>query len=170
MKGPTVGSTASRGILCGYGCGGPHPWLTLENGICVIRCPNAGNPGVHKNAKKTIKCIRNKQKKKQQDFQKQKNLATTNYSDFDKASRECIRQQVLQSISVASDAASISSSITGLTGGTSPATAGAGCGRGGKPFVFMYNVQVLHQRLNSPCCHPKYNAAHHAPARPCSQQ
>jgi hypothetical protein len=28
------GSTASRGILRCYGCGGPHPWSTLKNGIC----------------------------------------------------------------------------------------------------------------------------------------
>jgi hypothetical protein len=54
------GSTASHGQLCCYGCGGPHPWSTQENGIYVIQCPNAGNPGVHKNAKKIIKCIRNK--------------------------------------------------------------------------------------------------------------
>jgi hypothetical protein len=101
-------STASRDPLCCYGCGGPHPWSTLENGIYVIRCPNAGNLGVNENAKKTLKCIRNKRKKKQQDFQKCKNLATTNYSDFDEASKERIRQQVLQAISVASNAASIS--------------------------------------------------------------
>jgi hypothetical protein len=141
------GSTASRGILCCYGCGGPHPWLTFENGIYIIRCPNADNPGV-KNAKKTIKCIRNKWKKEQQDFQKLKNLATTNYSDFDEASKERIWQQVLQFESVASDATSVSSS--GLTSGTSPTTAGAGCGHGSKSVVFMYNVQVLQTRTNHP--------------------
>ncbi len=144
------GSTASHGILCCYGCGGPHPWSTFENGIYVIRCPNTGNPRVHKNAKKTIKCIRNKRKKKQQDVQKRKNLATTNYSDFDEASKECIRQQVLQSVSITSNAVSVSSSITGLTGGTSPSTANAGCGCGGKPVVFMYNVQVLQTATNRP--------------------
>ena len=36
------GSTASHGPLCCYGCGGPHAWSTLENGIYVSRCPNAG--------------------------------------------------------------------------------------------------------------------------------
>ena len=79
------GSTASCGPLRCYGCGGPHPWLTLENGIYVIRCPNTGNPGVNQNVKKTLECIHNKRKKKQQDFQKCKNLTTTNYSDFDEA-------------------------------------------------------------------------------------
>jgi hypothetical protein len=143
------GSTASHGILCCYGCSKPHPWLTHKNGIYVIRCPNAGNPGVHKNAKKTIECICNiKQKKKH--FQKHKNLATTNYSDFDDVSMERIWQQVLQSNSVPSDAASVSSSITGLTGGTSPTTAGAGRGCGGKPVVFMYDVKVLQTATNRP--------------------
>jgi hypothetical protein len=85
------GSTASRGILCCYGCCRPPPWSTLDNSIYVIKCPNAGNPGAHENAKKTIKCIRNKWKKMQQDFQKHTNLASTNYSDFDDASKERIR-------------------------------------------------------------------------------
>jgi hypothetical protein len=124
--------------------------LTLDNGIYVIKCPNASNPGVHENEKKTIKCIRNKRKKMQQDFQKHTNVAPTNYSDFDDACKEHIRQQVLQSVSITSNAPSVSSSITGLTGGSSPATAGAGRGRGGKPIVFMYNVQVLQTATNHP--------------------
>ncbi len=64
--------------------------MTQENGIYVIRCPNAGNPGVHKNARKTIKPIHNKREKKQQDFLKRKNLTPTNYSDFNDASKELI--------------------------------------------------------------------------------
>jgi hypothetical protein len=136
------GSTVSLGQHCRHGCGGPHPWSTQKNGIYVIWCPNAGNPGVHENAKKTIKHICNYWKKKQQDFQKHKNLATTNYSDFNNASKERIWKQVLQSVSVTNNTASISSSITGLTGGTSLASAGNGCGCG-KPDVFMYDMQVL---------------------------
>ncbi len=85
-----------------------------------------GNPGIQENAKKTIERIRNKQKKKQHDSQKRKNLATTNYSDFDVTSKEGFWQQVLQSVSTASDAASVSSSITGMTGGTLS-----------KPIIFM---------------------------------
>ncbi len=53
-------STASRGLLHCYQCGGPHPWLVLEIGIYIIKCPNAGNPGIHENAKKTIEWICNK--------------------------------------------------------------------------------------------------------------
>jgi hypothetical protein len=83
----------------------------------------------------TIKHIRNKRKKKQQDFQKRKNLATTNYSD--------------QSASVTNNTASVSSSITGLTGGTSPASAGTGRGHG-KLVIFMYNVQVLQTNTKHP--------------------
>ncbi len=123
--------------------------MSLKNGIHVIKCPNAGNPGIHENAKKTIERIRNKQKKKQQDTQKRKNLATTNYSDFDDASKEPIWQQVLQSVSVAFDAASVSSSITGAIGGTYLASAGTGRGRG-KPIIFMYNAQVLQIESNRP--------------------
>ena len=116
------GSMASRGPLRCYGYGGPHSWSSLENGIYVIKCPNAGNPGIQENAKKTIEQIHNERKKKQQDSQKRKNLATTTYSDFDDASKERI-WQVLQSVSIASDAAIISSSITGMTGGTPTVTA-----------------------------------------------
>jgi hypothetical protein len=166
------GSTASRGILCCYGCGGSHPWSTLENGIYVIRCPNAGNPGVHKNAKKTIERICNKQKKKQQDFQKCKNLATTSYSNFNDASKECIRQQVLQSVSIPSNAASISSSITGHWWHFS-----CYCWHGTWSWrqtccfhVRRENAVNRDQPPNSPYCHPKYCAAHHTPARPCSRR
>ncbi len=103
----------------------------------------------------------------QQDSQKRKNLATTNYSDFDDASKERIWQQVLQSVSTASDAASVSSSITDTTDGTTTASAGAGRGRG-KPVIYMYDAQVLQTESNRPPCrHPKWNAAHHAPARYC---
>jgi hypothetical protein len=123
--------------------------LTHENGIYVIRCPKAGNPGIHKNAKKSIKHICNKHKKKQQDFQKRKNLTTTNYSDFDDKSKERIWQQVLQSVSVTNNAARVSSSINGLTGGTSLASAGTGCGCD-KPAVFMYGAQMLQTNTKRP--------------------
>jgi hypothetical protein len=72
----------SKGPLCCYGCGGPHPWSLLENGIHVVKCPNASNPGIQENAKKTIKRICAKWKKKQADFTKRKNLATTNFANF----------------------------------------------------------------------------------------
>jgi hypothetical protein len=67
---------SSWGPLCCYCCGGPHHWSLLENGIHVIKGPNANNSGILNNAKKVIKHIRNKHKKKQLDFTKHKNLAT----------------------------------------------------------------------------------------------
>ncbi len=152
------GSTASRPLLHCYGYGGPHPWSTLKNGIYVIKCPNAGNPGIHENAKKTIEPIRNKQKKKQQDSQKRKNLATTNYSDFNDTSKERIWQQVLQSISTASNAASVSSSITGATGGTSTASAGAGRGRG-KPIIFPMLTAQLSLSPSKVECHTSLSSS-----------
>jgi hypothetical protein len=79
---------SSKGPLRCYGCGGPHPWSLLEHGIHVIKCPNASNPGIQENARKTIKRIQAKQKKKQTDFTKRKNLATTNFSNFDKEGQE----------------------------------------------------------------------------------
>ncbi len=59
-------------------CGGPYPCSLLENRIHIIKCPNTNNPGILDNAKRVIERIRNKHKKKQQDFTKRKNLATTN--------------------------------------------------------------------------------------------
>ena len=37
---------SSKGPLCCYGCGGPHPWSLLKHGIHVIKCLNANNPGI----------------------------------------------------------------------------------------------------------------------------
>jgi len=96
-----------------------------------------------------IERIRNKWKKKQQDSQNRKNRATTNYSDLDNPSKECIRQLVLQSVSTASDATSISSSITGTTGGTTTASAGAGCSCS-KHVIYMHDTQVLQTESNCP--------------------
>jgi hypothetical protein len=112
------GSTM-KGPLCCYGCGGPHPWSLLKNGIHVIKCPNASNPGISENTKKVIKRNQNKCKKKQQEFTKCKNLATTNFSNLDAASQERIQNQVLSALT---DTASVASSITGVTGSTSAAT------------------------------------------------
>ncbi len=56
-NGNTVFGSTLKGPLCCYGCGGPHPWSCLKNGIHVIKCPNASNPGISQNAKKVIKHI-----------------------------------------------------------------------------------------------------------------
>jgi hypothetical protein len=142
------GSTP-KGPLCCYGCGGPHRWSLLENGIHVIKCPNASNPGIHENTKKVIKRIQNKQKKKQQEFTKRKYLATTNFSDFNAASQERIWNQVL---SVLMDTASDASSITGVTGGTSAATPAksATAEPTVKQVMFLYNTQALNTDIHRP--------------------
>ncbi len=50
------GSTLKGPLHC-YGCGGPHQWSLFKNGIHVIKCPNASNPGIREKAKKVIKHI-----------------------------------------------------------------------------------------------------------------
>jgi hypothetical protein len=139
---------SSKGPLCCYDCGGPHPWSLLENGIHIIKCPNASNTGIQENAKKVIERIRSKQKKKQADFIKRKNLATTNFSNFDAVSQECILLQALCLCLHASEPASITSSITGMTGGTSvtsPAKSASG-----KRVVFLYNALALNTDIHHP--------------------
>jgi hypothetical protein len=122
----------------------------LENCIWVIKCPNAGNPGIADNAKKTIERIHAKQKKQQHKSKKCKNLATTNYANFNEAGKERIWQQVLQAVSITSNAASVTLSITGVTGGTSSTNASAGCGCEKKPIIFLYDVQGFHTETHQP--------------------
>jgi hypothetical protein len=148
--GSNKSSTSSRGPLHCYGCEGPHQWSLLENGIHIIKCPNANNPGILDNAKKVIEHIRNKHKKKQQNFTKRKNLATTNYSNFNEAGRECIPRQVLNSISVASKTASVASSITGVTGVTGSMPAASPSKSDQKRIVFLYNAKALSSNIHRP--------------------
>ena len=75
-----------------FGCGWPHPWSEL-----VIKCPNRLNPGVHDNAQKALEKYRADRKKRRERNSKRKNLATTNLTDFDEASQQRIKEQVLQS-------------------------------------------------------------------------
>ncbi len=48
-----------------YGCGDTHPWSVLENGIYVIKCPQAGDARIAKNARRTIDRICAKHKEHQ---------------------------------------------------------------------------------------------------------
>ena len=66
--------------------------MVLENSIYVIKCPQAGDARIAKNARRTINCIQAKCKKQQQESKKRKNIATTNYADFDDESKERIKQ------------------------------------------------------------------------------
>ena len=86
---------SSKGPLCCCGYGGPLPFSLLKQGIHVIKSPNAYNPGICENAKKVIKPIRFKHKRRQQDFVKRKNLATANFSNFDAEGQDHIHSQVL---------------------------------------------------------------------------
>jgi hypothetical protein len=125
--------------------------LVLENGIYVIKCPQAGDERIAKNAKRTIDHICAKHKKQHQDSKKCKNLATTNYANFDNESKERIKQQVLWSVNIITNAASMSSLITGITGATSTPFVGAGHGRGySRPIVFLYDAQVLQTETHCP--------------------
>jgi hypothetical protein len=83
-------------------------------------------------------------KKKQQEFTKRKNLATTNFN-FDAASQERIKNQVL---SVSMDTASVASSITGVTGDTSAATPVKSPTT--KCVVFLYDAQALSMDIHHP--------------------
>jgi hypothetical protein len=83
-------STSGRLPLHCYGCGGPHPWSVLENGIYVIKCPQASDARIAKNAKRTINCINANCKKQQQDSKKCKNLANANYANFNNESMDTL--------------------------------------------------------------------------------
>jgi hypothetical protein len=83
--------------------------------------------------------------KKQQEIMKRKNLATTNFSDFDAASQEHIWNQVL---SILLDTARIASSITGVTGGTLAAIAAKSATT--KHIVFLYDNQALNTDIHCP--------------------
>ena len=117
----------------------------------MFKSPNANNPEIQENAKKVINCIRSKRKRKQQDLSRRKNLAATNFSNFDAASQERIWSQVLN---CPTETASIASSITSMTGATlatSPAmSTSAGCGRSSKLVVFLYNAQALNTGVHCP--------------------
>jgi hypothetical protein len=138
------GNNSKPPLRC-YGCDGPHPWSILENRINVIKCPNANNPGIHENAKKVIKRIQSKQKKKHQDFTKRKNLATVDFSNLDAESQERIRNQCL---TTPSDATSVTSSVTGMTVATTVASAAKSPSK--KCVVFLYDALALTTETHRP--------------------
>jgi hypothetical protein len=136
--------------LCCYRCGGSHPWSVLDDGTYVIKCPNAADPKICKNAKATIDRIRKKYKKDNLNHEK-KNLTTANFADYDNKSKKQIHDQALQSIAVSSgNGTSVNSSIIG-TGNAFFSGLGQGCGRGRGSAVFMYNLSVLTTQT-SPIC------------------
>jgi hypothetical protein len=80
------------------GCGGPHPRTEFKNGEHIVICPNRGNPGVRDNAKRNIDQMKANHQKRHRQNTKRKNLGTANYSDFDSAGQEHIKEQVLLSL------------------------------------------------------------------------
>ena len=83
-----------RPFAC-HGCGGPHPWTETQNGEHVVVCPNQNNPGKSNNAKRNIDRMKVNRQKCHRQNTKHKNLGTANYSDFDAAGQERIREQSL---------------------------------------------------------------------------
>jgi hypothetical protein len=130
-----------------HNCGSPHPWTEFKNGC--------DNPGVRKNAKRNIDCMKANRQKRHRQNTKQKNLGTANYYNFDSAGQERIKQQVLLSLKHGtcnvSNTASVASSVT-TPSSVLPATNG-GLGRGapggrvsGGSRIFIIDIPVLAAR------------------------
>ena len=110
------GDRRSRRPFACHGCGGPHPWTEYRNGEHIVVCPNQNNPGIRDNAKRNIERMKMNRQKRHRQNTKRKNLGTANYSDFDSAGQDRIREQVLISLKngnrEVSDTTSIASSVT----------------------------------------------------------
>jgi hypothetical protein len=153
-----------------HGCGGPHPWTEFKNGEHIVICPNRDNPGVRKNAKRNIDRMKVYRQKRHRENTKWKNLGTANYSNFDSAGQEHIKQQVLLSLKHGthdvSNTASVALSVT-TPSSVLPATNG-GLSRGapggrvlGGSCIFIIDVPVL---ASQPDLKPMMPIAIHQPA------
>ena len=82
-----------------------------------MKCPNKSNPGVQEIAEQNLEKYRATRKKQQTKTSKKRNLATTNLSDFDKASQQRIWEQVLQltTKNKGGDTTSVISAVTSTT-------------------------------------------------------
>jgi hypothetical protein len=88
---------SSTGGICGgslpincFCCGRPHPWSEIIDGKHVVECPNRLNPGVADNATKALEKFHANSKKQYIKNSKNQNLASANFSYFDKASQQRI--------------------------------------------------------------------------------
>jgi hypothetical protein len=127
-----------------FGCGRPHPYLEYKDGQHIVICPNKDTPGVREHATKNIKKMRKNRKKKHIQTQKRKNLGTANFTDFDEAGQQRIREQCLAALGgqEVSDYISVTSSLTGP--GSYAPRASRGRGRGGTGNrIFVVDVSVL---------------------------
>jgi len=136
-----------RPFAC-HGCGGPHPWTEFQNGEHVVVCPNQNIPGIRDNAKRNIDRMKVNRQKRHRQNNKHKNLGTADYSDFDAAGQDLIREQVLVSLKngncEVSDTTSVASSVT------TPSSIVPANGRGGPggrvangSRIFITDVPVL---------------------------
>jgi len=110
------GDRRSRRLFACHGCGGPHPWTEFRNDEHIVVCPNQHNPGIRDNARRNIDRMKMNRQKRHKQNTKRKNLGTANYSDFDAAGKDRIREQVLISLKngnrEVSDTTSIALSVT----------------------------------------------------------
>ena len=113
---------------------------------------NRDNPGVRENSKQNIDRMKANRQKCHRQNTKRKNLGTANYSDFDSAGQERIKEQVLHSLKNGhreiSNTTSVASSVT--TPSSVLPTTNGGQGRGGpggrasnESPIFIIDVPVL---------------------------
>jgi len=136
-----------RPFTC-HGCGGSHPWTEFQNGEHVVVCPNQNNPGIRNNAKRNIDRMKVNRQKRHRQNTKRKNLGTANYSDFDAAGQERIREQVLVSLKNGNHEVSNTTSIASSV--TTPSSIVPANGRGGPggrvangSRIFIADIPVL---------------------------
>jgi hypothetical protein len=116
--------------------------LEYIKGKHVVTCPNKLNPGVADNATKALERYRANRKKQQKNNSEKQNLASANFSDFDKASQQRIWEQVQQAGTNREtvDTVSVASSVTSPS--VQPKKRDPQ-GTRGNGYIFIVDVQVL---------------------------
>jgi hypothetical protein len=118
----------------------------------MVSCPNRDNPGVREHATRNIEKMRKNRKKKHVQNTKRKNLGTANFSYFDNAGQQCIREQYLAAVGghEVSDNNSTMSSVTGPGSHAQPVRPSRGRGRGNTIFVVDVSVLAASTPLTPP--------------------
>ena len=107
-----------------------------------MKCPNRLNPGIQENAQKALEKYRATRKRNREKNSKKRSLANTNLSDFDEASQQQIREQVLQS-NTKSDGGDAPSVVSAVTTTTTQSKTRDPQGKRGHGYIFVVDVQVL---------------------------
>jgi hypothetical protein len=129
--------------------------MEFKNGEHIVICPNCDNLGVRNNAKQIIDQMKANRQKRHRQNTKRKNLGTANYSNFDSAGQEHIKEQVLLSLknghreisnttSVASSATTPSPVLPTTNGGQGHGGPGGRASNGSR--IFIIDVPVLAAR------------------------